>query len=95
MSSRPTARKPARAAAAAAAAAAVATPPTTQSQNSLSILSTLINRYDTATPSRTKLVDAFLVFLVVAGALQFVYCVVAGNYVPHTLLLLLFLLVEC
>lgn len=38
-------------------------------------------RYLSDTPSRTKLIDAFLVFLVVVGVLQFVYCVVAGNYV--------------
>lgn len=33
------------------------------------------------TPQRTKLIDAFLGFLVVVGGLQFVYCVIAGNYV--------------
>ena len=33
------------------------------------------------TPQRTKLIDVFMVFLMVVGALQFVYCVIAGNYV--------------
>ena len=33
------------------------------------------------TPQRTKLIDAFMAFLMVVGGLQFVYCVVAGNYV--------------
>ena len=51
------------------------------SQSPTSILSALANQYSTTTPSRTKLIDAFLAFLVVAGVLQFVYCVVAGNYV--------------
>jgi len=37
--------------------------------------------YDEQTPQRTKLVDAFLVFLAAAGALQFLYCVLAGNFV--------------
>jgi hypothetical protein len=33
------------------------------------------------TPQRTKLIDTFMGFLVVVGVLQFVYCVIAGNYV--------------
>jgi oligosaccharyltransferase complex subunit epsilon len=33
------------------------------------------------TPQRVKLLDAFLAFLVAVGVLQFVYCVVGGNYV--------------
>lgn len=33
------------------------------------------------TPQRTKLIDVFMSFLVVVGVLQFVYCVIAGNYV--------------
>lgn len=33
------------------------------------------------TPQRVKLIDAFMAFLVVVGGLQFVYCVVVGNYV--------------
>jgi oligosaccharyltransferase complex subunit epsilon len=33
------------------------------------------------TPQRVKLIDAFMAFLVVVGGLQFVYCVLAGNYV--------------
>lgn len=39
------------------------------------------NRYVDETPQRTKLVDVFMVFLIVVGVLQFVYCVIAGNYV--------------
>ncbi|KAF3175275.1 oligosaccharyltransferase complex subunit epsilon [Orbilia oligospora] len=37
-------------------------------------------KYQKDTPQRTKLIDVFLGFLVIVGALQFVYCVVAGNY---------------
>jgi len=37
------------------------------------------NYLDT-TPQRTKLIDVFMAFLVVVGVLQFVYCVIAGNY---------------
>ncbi|KAG7292530.1 hypothetical protein NEMBOFW57_002565 [Staphylotrichum longicolle] len=32
------------------------------------------------TPQRTKLLDAFMAFLVAVGALQFLYCILAGNY---------------
>jgi oligosaccharyltransferase complex subunit epsilon len=37
--------------------------------------------YLNTTPQRTKLIDVFMAFLVVVGGLQFVYCVIAGNYV--------------
>jgi oligosaccharyltransferase complex subunit epsilon len=37
--------------------------------------------YLDTTPQRTKLIDVFMAFLVVVGALQFVYCVLVGNYV--------------
>jgi hypothetical protein len=37
--------------------------------------------YMKETPQRTKLIDVFLVFLVAVGALQFLYCILAGNYV--------------
>ncbi|CCX10868.1 DAD/Ost2 [Pyronema domesticum] len=44
------------------------------------VLSSVVNSYIDKTPQRTKLIDAFLGFLVLTGVLQFVYCVVAGNY---------------
>jgi len=37
------------------------------------------NYLDT-TPQRTKLIDIFMAFLVTVGVLQFVYCVIVGNY---------------
>ncbi|KAH8910883.1 defender against death DAD protein [Coniochaeta sp. PMI_546] len=36
--------------------------------------------YLKTTPQRTKLIDAFMAFLAVVGALQFLYCILAGNY---------------
>ncbi|ATZ45804.1 Bcost2 [Botrytis cinerea B05.10] len=36
--------------------------------------------YLNKTPQRTKLIDVFMSFLVVVGVLQFVYCILAGNY---------------
>jgi len=37
--------------------------------------------YLDTTPQRTKLIDVFMGFLVLVGVLQFVYCVIVGNYV--------------
>ncbi|KAK4205345.1 DAD family-domain-containing protein [Triangularia verruculosa] len=44
------------------------------------VVSNLTSHYQKSTPQRTKLLDAFMAFLVLVGVLQFVYCVVAGNY---------------
>jgi hypothetical protein len=41
----------------------------------------VVAHYLDTTPQRTRLLDAFMAFLVAVGALQFVYCVLAGNYV--------------
>ncbi|KAF1959219.1 defender against death DAD protein [Byssothecium circinans] len=38
------------------------------------------NNYVKKTPQRVKLLDSFMLFLVVVGALQFVYCVIVGNF---------------
>lgn len=37
--------------------------------------------YVEKTPQRVKLLDTFLGFLVAVGVLQFVYCVLVGNFV--------------
>ncbi|KAL9618803.1 MAG: hypothetical protein Q9160_006526 [Pyrenula sp. 1 TL-2023] len=64
--------------------------PTSSSSSSLPSLSPksspwqiaqhISTRYLHTTPPRTKLLDAFLAYLVLVGGVQFVYCVVAGNY---------------
>lgn len=41
----------------------------------------VVNYYQKNTPQRTKLIDVFMAFLVVVGGLQFLYCILAGNYV--------------
>jgi oligosaccharyltransferase complex subunit epsilon len=43
-------------------------------------LRTLWNTYLDATSSRLKLIDSFLVFLVLSGVAQFVYCVLVTNF---------------
>ena len=50
-------------------------------QSAQDILLGLWNNYNDTTPQRVKLIDAFMAFLVVVGGLQFVYCVLVGNYV--------------
>jgi oligosaccharyltransferase complex subunit epsilon len=42
------------------------------------------NRYLQDTPPRTLLLDVFLAFIALNGAVQFVYCILAGNYVSYT-----------
>ncbi|OHE96982.1 DAD family protein [Colletotrichum orchidophilum] len=49
-------------------------------QNWDQVLANIYNHYIKNTPQRTKLIDVFMAFLVVVGALQFLYCVLAGNY---------------
>ncbi|KAF1739180.1 Dolichyl-diphosphooligosaccharide--protein glycosyltransferase subunit dad1 [Beauveria bassiana] len=44
------------------------------------VFQNIYTHYTKETAQRTKLIDVFLAFLVVVGALQFAYCVLAGNY---------------
>ncbi|KAH7170668.1 oligosaccharyl transferase [Dactylonectria macrodidyma] len=44
------------------------------------VLQNIGDHYIKETPQRTKLIDVFLLFLVAVGAIQFLYCVLAGNY---------------
>lgn len=48
------------------------------------VVSNVWSHYLKTTPQRTKLIDIFMAFLVVVGALQFLYCILAGNYVSRT-----------
>ena len=44
-----------------------------------------------STPQRVKLIDVFMAFLVLVGGLQFLYCVIGGNYVSGKSFILCFL----
>ncbi|EAW08343.1 putative oligosaccharyl transferase subunit Dad1 [Aspergillus clavatus NRRL 1] len=56
-------------------------PPVLTSSSSIyQIANHVWQQYLTTTPQRTLLLDAFMAFLLLVGAVQFVYCVVAGNY---------------
>ncbi len=50
-------------------------------QDAQQIVQGVWNNYVDKTPQRVKLIDAFMLFLIIVGALQFGYCVLAGNYV--------------
>ena len=49
--------------------------------NPAEVAQSIWSKYVSTTPQRTKLVDVFMAFLVAVGVLQFVYCVIVGNYV--------------
>ncbi|KAI9695637.1 MAG: oligosaccharyltransferase complex subunit epsilon [Bogoriella megaspora] len=49
-------------------------------QNAQEIVLGAWENYLEKTPQRVKIIDVFMGFLVVVGVLQFVYCVIAGNY---------------
>ncbi|MCJ1378162.1 oligosaccharyltransferase complex subunit epsilon [Xylographa soralifera] len=53
---------------------------TVGNQNMYEIMQGVGDNYLDKTPQRTKLVDVFMAFLVFVGGVQFVYCVLAGNY---------------
>ncbi|PSN69684.1 defender against death DAD protein [Corynespora cassiicola Philippines] len=38
------------------------------------------DNYVSKTPQRVKLLDTFMAFLVFVGALQFLYCIIVGNF---------------
>jgi len=52
----------------------------TSNQSAQEITLGIWTNYLDTTPQRTKLIDVFMGFLVVVGVLQFVYCVIVGNY---------------
>lgn len=58
------------------------------SNDAQDILQEVWNRYVEKTTQRTKLLDSFMAFLVVVGALQFLYVVLVGNFVSFIVYLL-------
>ncbi|ORY08213.1 DAD family-domain-containing protein [Clohesyomyces aquaticus] len=52
----------------------------TSSTDASEIARSVWNKYLSKTPQRVKLLDSFMAFLVVVGALQFLYCCLVGNF---------------
>ncbi|KAJ1018718.1 hypothetical protein NDA13_006405 [Ustilago tritici] len=63
-----------------AASRARASESSSKSTSPSSPLSTLYNSYVENSPKRLKVVDAFLVFLMLSGIIQFVYCALITNF---------------
>ncbi|WFD35183.1 oligosaccharyltransferase complex subunit epsilon [Malassezia cuniculi] len=55
-------------------------PRKTQSGGIAGAYNALVSTYAKETPSRLKLIDALLLFLVVTGVAQFVYCILLSDY---------------
>ncbi|KAG2851771.1 hypothetical protein PC116_g19149 [Phytophthora cactorum] len=45
-----------------------------------SILGDLCAKYDKTTPKKIKLIDGFLAYVLATGVLQFIYCMLVGNF---------------
>ncbi|EEB92906.1 hypothetical protein MPER_08511 [Moniliophthora perniciosa FA553] len=54
--------------------------PAKTSQNTQNTVLQLWKAYNEQTSDRLKFIDAFLVFLMVSGAIQFLYCVLITNF---------------
>ncbi|KAJ3555687.1 hypothetical protein NPX13_g10303 [Xylaria arbuscula] len=73
-------KKPATATGPAATSASTSTTTSSSSSQIDKIAGNIFQHYQKTTPQRTKLIDAFMAFLVIVGGLQFAYCILAGNY---------------
>ncbi|KAI9023317.1 DAD/Ost2 [Hyaloraphidium curvatum] len=62
-------------------AAGKAGPPTPQE-----VLQRAWKGYSQSTPNRLKAVDVYLVFLMITGAVQFLYCLLVGTYPFNSML---------
>merc|ERR1711907_283429 len=55
-------------------------PPPRNNAMSSAIVKTLVENYAKQTPSRLRVIDAFLAFHVATAAVQFVYCMLVGTF---------------
>uniref|UniRef100_A0A6I8PM45 Dolichyl-diphosphooligosaccharide--protein glycosyltransferase subunit DAD1 n=2 Tax=Xenopus tropicalis TaxID=8364 RepID=A0A6I8PM45_XENTR len=46
----------------------------------LSVVSRFLDEYVSSTPQRLKLLDAYLLYILLTGALQFLYCLLVGTF---------------
>ncbi|KAL2113332.1 hypothetical protein VUR80DRAFT_4384 [Thermomyces stellatus] len=58
----------------------ISTPSKSQSLQWDRVVSDVVSHYVKTTPQRTKLIDMFMAYIAVVGALQFLYCLIAGNF---------------
>ncbi|XP_023693479.1 dolichyl-diphosphooligosaccharide--protein glycosyltransferase subunit DAD1 [Brienomyrus brachyistius] len=50
------------------------------SSSVLSVISRFLEEYASSTPKRLKIVDAYLLYILLTGALQFLYCLLVGTF---------------
>ncbi|KAM6948407.1 dolichyl-diphosphooligosaccharide--protein glycosyltransferase subunit dad1-like [Aplochiton taeniatus] len=50
------------------------------SNSVLSVISRFLNEYTTSTPNKLKVVDSYLLYILLTGAFQFLYCLLVGTF---------------
>ncbi|XP_069020649.1 dolichyl-diphosphooligosaccharide--protein glycosyltransferase subunit DAD1 [Embiotoca jacksoni] len=50
------------------------------SNSVLSVISRFLEEYTTTTPNKLKVVDSYLLYILLTGALQFLYCLLVGTF---------------
>uniref|UniRef100_W5NMA7 Dolichyl-diphosphooligosaccharide--protein glycosyltransferase subunit DAD1 n=2 Tax=Lepisosteus oculatus TaxID=7918 RepID=W5NMA7_LEPOC len=50
------------------------------SNSVLSVISRFLDEYSSSTLNRLKVVDAYLLYILLTGALQFLYCLLVGTF---------------
>lgn len=50
------------------------------SSNLISVVSKFLNEYASNTPRKLKIVDSYLLYVVLTGIVQFVYCCLVGTF---------------
>lgn len=45
-----------------------------------SVLTHLLGEYATGTPNKVKVIDAYLLYMLLTGAFQFLYCLLVGTF---------------
>ncbi|KAM6918191.1 dolichyl-diphosphooligosaccharide--protein glycosyltransferase subunit DAD1 [Xenentodon cancila] len=50
------------------------------SNSVLSVISRFLDEYTTTTPNKLKVVDAYLLYILLTGAMQFLYCLLVGTF---------------
>ena len=50
------------------------------SNSVLSVVSRFLEEYTTTTPTKLKVVDSYLLYILLTGALQFLYCLLVGTF---------------
>ena len=50
------------------------------------IISTILNRYQSETPKRLKIIDAYLLYVMMTGAIQFLYALMVGSFPFNSIL---------